>query len=191
MSVTRRSSMKQSTVAQASPRKIEMPDPEPLTPPTALKDHIGLYQAPRVARVAQFLQQYDGRRPIPVAEVLPVILMNYGEVEFHHARTWFEAGEDAPGRRGGPSLIDGWAGVGLAGLVFGFLHYTVTAIELQADIAVMGQRIVQACGLQSTVHYAIGDVMAFAPETPADTLIAVLSLLHVPDKVGVMRKLAG
>jgi len=168
-----------------------MPDPEPLTPPTALKDHMGLYQAPRVARVAQFLQQYDGRRPIPAAEILPVILMNYGEVEFRHARTWFEAGEDAPGRRGGPSLIDVGAGFGPAGLVFGSLHYTVTAIEVQADIAAMGRQIVQACGLQSTVHYAIGDVMAFAPETPADTLIAVLCLLHVPDKVGVMRKIAG
>ena len=67
----------------------------------------------------------------------------------------------------------------------------MTAIELQADIAVMGQRIVQACGLQATVHsYAISDVMAFAPKTPADTLIAVLCLLHVPDKVGVMKKLA-
>jgi SAM-dependent methyltransferase len=183
--------MKQSTVAQASPRKIEMSDSEPLTPPTALKDHMGLYQAPRVERVAQLLRQYGGRRPIPVAEILPVILMNYGEVEFRHARTWFEAGEDAPGRRGGPSLIDVGAGFGPAGLVFGSLHYTVTAIELQADIAAMGQRIVEACGLQSTVHYAIGDVMAFAPKTPADTLIAVLCLLHVPDKVGVMRKIAG
>src|SRR4051812_25118662 len=189
-SVVQRSSMKQSTVARASPRGVEMPDSEPLTPPTALKDHMGLYQAPRVARVAQFLQQYDGR-PIAVAEVLPVILMNYGEVEFRYARTWFEAGEDAPGRRGGPSLIDVGAGFGPAGLVFGSLRYTVTAIEVQADIAVMGQRIVQACGLQSTVHYAIGDVMAFASKTPADTLIAVLCLLHVPDKVGVMRKIAG
>jgi hypothetical protein len=79
--------MKQSTVAQASPRKIEMSDSEPLTPPTALKDHMGLYQAPRVERVAQLLRQYGGRRPIPVAEVLPVILMNYGEVEFRYART--------------------------------------------------------------------------------------------------------
>ena len=183
--------MKQSTVAQASPRAVEIPRSEPLTPPTVLKDHMGLYQAPRVARVAQFLQQYEERRPIPVAEILPVILMNYGEVEFHHARTWFEAGEDAPGRRGGPSLIDVGAGFGPAGLVFGSLHYTVTAIELQADIAVMGRQIVQACGLQSTVHYAIGDVMAFASKTPADTLIAVLCLLHVPDKVGVMRKIAG
>src|SRR3954447_380803 len=184
--------MKQSTVAQASsPQAVAIPGSEPLTTPTVLKSHMGLYQAPRVARVAQFLQQYDGRRPIPVAEVLPVILMNYGEVEFRYARTWFEAGEEAPGLRGGPSLIDVGAGFGPAGLVFGSLHYTVTAIELQADIAAMGQRIVQACGLQSTVHYAIGDVMAFAPKAPADTLIAVLCLLHVPDKVGVMQKLAG
>src|SRR3954470_24423394 len=105
-SVAQGSSMEQSTVARASPRGVEMPDPEPLTPATALKHHMALYQAPRVARVAQFLQQYDGRRPIPGAEVLPVILMNYGELEFRHARTWFEVGEAAPGRRGGPSLID-------------------------------------------------------------------------------------
>ena len=183
--------MKQPTVAQVSPRGVAIPESEPLTPPTVLKHHMGLYQAPRVALVAQFLQQYGERRPIPVAEILPVILMNYGEVEFHHAQAWFEAGEEAPGLRGRPSLIDVGAGFGPAGLVFGSRHYTVTAIELQADIAVMGQRIVQACGLQATVHYAIGDVMAFAPKTPADTLIAVLCLLHVPDKVGVMKKLAG
>ena len=183
--------MKQPTVAQASPRAVAIPESEPLTPPTVLKHHMGLYQAPRVALVAQFLQQYGERRPIPVAEILPVILMNYGEAEFHHAQTWFEAGEGAPGLRGRPSLIDVGAGFGPAGLVFGSLHYRVTAIELQADIAAMGQRIVQACGLQTTVHYAIGDVMAFAPKTPADTLIAVLCLLHVPDKVGVMKKLAG
>ena len=189
-SVTQRSSMEQSTVAQASLRGVAIPEFGSLTPPTMLKDHIGLYQAPRVALVEQFLQQYEERRPIPVAEVLPVILMNYGEVEFRYAQAWFEAGEDAPGLRGRPSLIDVGAGFGPAGLVFGSLHYTVTAIELQADIAVMGQRIVQACGLQTTVHYAIGDVMAFAPKTPADTLVAVLCLLHVPDKVGVMKKLA-
>ena len=89
--------MKQPTVAGISPRGVGIPASEPLTPATALTDHIGLYQAPRVALVAQFLQQYGERRPIPVAEVLPVILMNYGEVEFHHAQTWFEADEEAPG----------------------------------------------------------------------------------------------
>ena len=90
--------MKQSTVAQASsPRAVAIPGSEPLTTPTVLKSHMGLYQAPRVERVAQFLQQYGERRPIPVAEILPIILMNYGEVEFRHARTWFEAGKRHPG----------------------------------------------------------------------------------------------
>jgi hypothetical protein len=32
--------------------------------------------------------------------------------------------------------------------------------------------------------------MAFEPKKPADTLISVLCLLHVPDKEGVMKKLA-
>src|SRR3954454_17245533 len=118
-SVTQGSSMKQSTGVEASPQGVEIPESEPLTPPTVLKDHMGLYQAPRVARVAQFLQQYGERRPIPVAEILPIILMNYGEVEFRYAQTWFEAGEDAPGLRGRPSLIDVGAGFGPAGLVFG------------------------------------------------------------------------
>ena len=181
--------MKQPTVAGISPRGVGIPGFKPLA--AALTHDIGLYQAPRVALVAQFLQQYGERRPIPVAEVLPVILMNYGEVEFHHAQTWFEADEEAPGwSHGRPSLIDVGAGFGPAGLVFGSRHYAVTAIELQPDIAAMGERVVQACGLETTVRYAVGDVMAFAPETPADTLIAVLCLLHVPDKVGVMRKLA-
>jgi SAM-dependent methyltransferase len=155
-----------------------------------LRDHMGLYRPPRVALVARALQLYGDRRPIPVAEILPVILMNYGEVEFHHAQTWFEAGKKAPGRRDRPSLIDVGAGFGPAGLVFGSRHYTVTAIELQADIAAMGHRVIQACGLEGAVHYAVADIMAFVPNSPADTLIAVMCLLHVPDKVGVMRKLA-
>src|SRR4051794_23765369 len=141
MSVIRRSSMKQPAVAQASPRNVEMSDSEALTPPTALKDHMGLYQAPRVERVAQFLQQYEGRRPIPVAEVLPVILMNYGEVEFRYARTWFEAGEDAPGRRGGPSLIGVGGGVGAGGVGFWSPPFTVTPIEGQGDNAPVGPQI--------------------------------------------------
>ena len=105
-------SMKQPTVAGISPRGVAIPGFEPLA--AALKHHMGLYQAPRVALVAQFLQQYGERRPIPVAEILPVILMNYGEVEFHHAQTWFEAGEEAPGfaRPSVPHRCGGgiWAG---------------------------------------------------------------------------------
>lgn len=153
-------------------------------------DDVGLYQAPRVALVAQFLQQYGEQRPIPVAEILPVVLMNYGEAEFRHAQHWFEAGEGAPGASNSPSLIDVGAGFGPAGLVFGSRHYRVTAIELQADIAAMGERVVQACGLEASVRYSVGDVMAFTPAAPADTLVAVLCLLHLADKVGAMRKLA-
>jgi 2-polyprenyl-3-methyl-5-hydroxy-6-metoxy-1,4-benzoquinol methylase len=182
--------MTQPTVTRSSPRGVALPGSEPLTKATTIKDHMGLYQAPRLELVAQFLQQYGGKRPIPVAEILPVILMNYGAVEFHHAQTWFEAGEQAPGLHGRPSLIDVGAGFGPAGVVFGARHYMVTAIELQADIAAIGQRVVQACGLQETVHYAVTDVMTFVPTTPADTLIAVLCVLHVPDKGGVMHKLA-
>src|SRR4051794_10561224 len=66
-SVTQGSSMKQSTGAQASSRGVAIPESEPLTPPTVLKGHMGLYQAPRVVQVAQFLQHYGERRPIPVA----------------------------------------------------------------------------------------------------------------------------
>ena len=152
---------------------------------------VGLYQAPRAALVARFLEQYGDRRPIPIAEILPVVLMNYGEAEFRHARTWFEAGEGVSGASGRPSLIDVGAGFAPAGLVFGQHRYAVTAIELQADIAAMGRRVVQACGLEGAVRYVVGDVMAFTPEAPADALIAVLCLLHVPDKIGAMGKLAG
>jgi SAM-dependent methyltransferase len=178
------------TVARVSPRGVATPGSDPLTPATTLKHHMGLYQAPRLELVTQFLQRYGEQRPVPVAEILPVTLMNYGAVEFHHAQTWFEAGEEVPGLHGRPSLIDVGAGFGPAGLVFGSRHYTVTAIELQADIAAIGQRLVQACGLQATVHYVVSDVMTFVPTQPADTLIAVLCLLHVADKAGVMSKLA-
>ena len=107
--------MKQPTVAGISPEGFGSQASKPLA--AALTHDIGLYQAPRVALVAQFLQQYGERRPIPVAEVLPVILMNYGEVEFHHAQTWFEADEEAPGwSHGRPSSVDVGAGFGPAGL---------------------------------------------------------------------------
>ena len=161
-----------------------------ITQETAIKHRMGLYTLPRVAMVEQFLRRYGEKRPIQVADILTIILMNYGGVEFHHAQAWFEAGAAAPGQHERPSLIDVGAGFGPAGLVFGARNYTVTAIELQTDIALVGQRVVQACGLQDYVHYEVTDVMAFASQRPADTLISVLCLLHVPDKAGVMQRLA-
>jgi cyclopropane fatty-acyl-phospholipid synthase-like methyltransferase len=162
---------------------------EPITEKT-IKQHMGLYGPPRVAMVEKFLQEYGAKRPIPVEDILPVTLMNYGVVEFQKAQKWFEEGEEAPGRYNHPSLIDVGAGFGPAGLVFGSRQYRVTAIELQADIAAVGQRVINACGLADNVHYEVTDVMTFEPEKPADTLISVLCLLHVPDKEGVMKKLA-
>src|SRR5215471_17581730 len=99
--------------------------------------------------------------------------MNYGTVELDKAQAWFEAGTAASGQHGPPSLIDVDAGFGPAGLVFGARNYEVTAIELQADIAEVGQRVAKACGLQDEVHYVVTDVMAFAPPIPADTLLSV------------------
>jgi SAM-dependent methyltransferase len=163
---------------------------EPVTKETTMKQNMGLYKSPRVEAVEKFLQQYGEKRPIPIADILPIVLMNYGEVEFEKAQQWFEEGKDAPGRNDSPSLVDVGAGFGPAGLIFGSRQYTVTAIELQADIAAVGQQVANACGLQENVHYEVTDVMAFKPRKPADTLIAVLCLLHVPDKKCVMDKLA-
>ena len=67
-----------------------------ITQETAIKHHMGLYASPRVAMVEQFLRRCGEKRPIPVADILPVILMNYGVVEFHHAQAWFEAGAARP-----------------------------------------------------------------------------------------------
>jgi 2-polyprenyl-3-methyl-5-hydroxy-6-metoxy-1,4-benzoquinol methylase len=182
--------MNKTTVARVFPRVVAPPRAAPLTQAIPIKQNMGLYTSPRVDMVEHFLHQYGEQRPIPVADILPVLLMNYGEVEFHNAQTWFEAGAEALGQHHSLSLIDVGAGFGPASLVFGARHYKVTAIELQADIAAVGQRVAQACGLQDHVHYAVTDVMAFAPQQPADTLISVLCLLHVPDKAGVMQKLA-
>ena len=93
-----------------------------ITQETAIKHHMGLYASPQVAMVEQFLRRYGDKRPIAVADILPVILMNYGVVEFHHAQAWFEAGAAAPGQHDRPSLIDVGAGFGPAGLVFGARH---------------------------------------------------------------------
>jgi SAM-dependent methyltransferase len=160
---------------------------EPFTQETTIKQSMGLYKSPRVEMVQKFLQEYGEKRPIPVADILPVVLMNYGEEEFQEAQTWFEEGDKAPGHN---SLVDVGAGFGPAGLVFGSRQYAVTAIEVQADIAAVGERVVNACGLQENVHYEVTDVMAFESKEPADNLISVLCLLHVPDKAGVMNKLA-
>jgi SAM-dependent methyltransferase len=162
----------------------------PLTQETAMKQNMGLYKSPRVEAVEEFLQQYGEKRPIPIADILPIVLMNYGEAEFEKAQRWFEEGKDAPGRNDNPSLVDVGAGFGPAGLIFGSRQYTVTAIELQADIATARRQVANACGLQENVRYEVTDVMAFEPGKPADTLIAVLCLLHVPDKKSVMDKLA-
>ena len=150
---------------------------------------MGLYKSPRLEMVEKFLTNY-GKRPVPLEDMLPVTLMNYGRVEFEEAQTWFEAVAETRGQNDCPSLIDVGAGFGPAGLVFGSRQYNVTAIEMRADIAAVGQRVVAACGLQNNVHYEVSDVVAFQPKMPADTLISVLCLLHVPNKEGVMEKLA-
>jgi SAM-dependent methyltransferase len=182
--------MNDNIVARQSTRVVAIPSSKSLTQEITIKQNMGLYKSPRVEMVNEFLNKYEAKRPIPVKDMLPVTLMNYGQVEFEIAGFWFEAGKDAPGRKNHPSLIDVGAGFGPAGLVFGSRQYRVTAIEIQADIAAVGQRVADACGLQDTVRYEVTDIMAFEPEKPADTLISVLSLLHVPDKECVMKKLA-
>jgi hypothetical protein len=112
---------------------------ELLTQETRLKETMALYKAPRIEIVKKFLEAYGEKRPIPVMDILPVILMNYGEVEFQRAQGWFEDGEDAPGQNDSPSLVDVGAGFGPAALVLGSRQYKVTAVEVQPDIAAVGQ----------------------------------------------------
>jgi hypothetical protein len=85
--------MKKTTVAPLSPRVVAIPSSELLIQQATIKQNMGLYKSPRVEMVEKFLQNYGEKRPIPVAVILPVILMNYGEVEFQEAQTWFEEGE--------------------------------------------------------------------------------------------------
>jgi SAM-dependent methyltransferase len=168
-----------------------MPAAERPTTESGIKQNIGLYKLSRVEMVNAFLQKHEKKRPVPVADILPVILMNYGEAEFQNAQRWFEEGQDAPGQGHSPSLIDVGAGFGPAGLVFGSRHYRVTAVELQPHIAAVGQRVVHACDLQEKINFRVTDVMAFEPTKAADTVISILCLLHIPDKQAAMRKLAG
>jgi SAM-dependent methyltransferase len=163
---------------------------EPLFKKARLKQLVGLYQSCRLEMVKRFFQKYEQERPIPVADILPITLMNYGQVEFQEAQRWFEEGKDAPGRNKSPSLIDVGAGFGPAGLFLGSRQYRVTAVEVQPEIAAIGLLVANACGLQEKIHFKVTDVMAFEPRSPADTLISVLCLLHIPDKKGAMKKLA-
>jgi cyclopropane fatty-acyl-phospholipid synthase-like methyltransferase len=182
--------MKKTIIARLSTRVLAIPSSESLTQGATMRQNMGLYKSPRAEMVEEFLTKYGEKQPIPVEDMLPVTLMNYGEVEFEEAQTWFEEGEKALGQNGYPSLIDVGAGFGPAGLVFGSRQYHVTAIEVQADIATVGQRVANACGLQENVHFEVTDVLAFEPQEPADTLISILCLLHVSEKGGVMKKLA-
>lgn len=149
-----------------------------------------LYTAPRLQMVEAVLARHREEPIVPVPELLSVTPMNYGPAEFREARSWFAAGGLVPGGNGCLSLIDVGAGFGPAGLVFGSQGYRVTAIEMRADIAAVGRRVMAACGLQDFVHYEVADVMAYQPVTPADTLTSILCLLHVPDKHAAMEKLA-
>src|SRR5262245_2031193 len=181
--------MKKNTLVRLSPRIVASPVSEPLKK-ARLKQNMGLYGSPRIEMVKRFLQRYKQKGPIPVADVLPVIMMNYGEVEFQEAQRWFEEGEDAPGQNDSPSLIDVGAGFGPAGLVFASCHYRLTAVEVQPDMTAIAHRVASACRLQEDIHFKVADVMTFEPRRPADTLIAVLCLLHIPDKKAAMKKLA-
>jgi hypothetical protein len=106
--------MKKTPVARVSPRVVAIPHAEPHTQEPTIKQNMRLYKSPRVAMVEQFLQQYGEKRPIPVEDMLPVTLMNYGQVEFQKAQIWFEEGEEAPGHNDSPSLVDVGAGFGPA-----------------------------------------------------------------------------
>ncbi|GJO35286.1 hypothetical protein NJB1507_48890 [Mycobacterium marinum] len=149
-----------------------------------------LYTAPRLQMVEAVLARHREEPIVPVPELLSVTPMNYGPAEFQAARSWFAAGGLVPGGNCCLSLIDVGAGFGPAGLVFGSQGYRVTAIEMRADIAAVGRRVMAACGLQDFVHFEVADVMAYQPVTPADTLTSILCLLHVADKHAAMEKLA-
>ena len=51
---------------------------------------------------------------MPSEDILPIILMNYGQVKFQEAQTWFEESEEALGQNDSPSLVDVGAGFGPA-----------------------------------------------------------------------------
>jgi SAM-dependent methyltransferase len=182
-------STKKNNLPRLSPRILASPVSE-RRKRARLKQNMGLYKSPRIEMVKKFFQKYDQKARIPVAEILPVILMNYGEVEFQEAQKWFEERQAAPGRNDSPSLVDVGAGFGPAGLVFGSRQYRVTAVEVQPDIAALGQRVANACGLQEKINFQVTDVMAYEPRQRADTLIAVLCLLHISDKKAAIKKLA-
>ncbi|GJN95907.1 hypothetical protein NJB1907f44_41940 [Mycobacterium marinum] len=105
-----------------------------------------LYTAPRLQMVEAVLARHREEPIAPVPELLSVTPMNYGPAEFQAARSWFAAGGLVPGGNGCLSLIDVGAGFGPAGLVFGSQGYRVTAIEMRADIAAVGRRVMAACG---------------------------------------------
>jgi hypothetical protein len=128
---------------------------ELLTQKTRLKETMALYKSPRIQIVKKFLEEYGEKRPISGADILPLILMNYGEVEFQRAQRWFEDGKDAPGQIDSPSLVDVGAGFGPAGLILGSRQYKVTAVEVQPDIAAVGQWVANACGLQEKIHFKV------------------------------------
>jgi cyclopropane fatty-acyl-phospholipid synthase-like methyltransferase len=156
---------------------------------------IGLYSSPRIDMVANLLRAAQPGAPIAVEELLAVTSMNYGVAEFEHARRWFEHNDAPPdslepSSSNPPSLVDVGAGFGPAGLVFGARHYRVTAVEVRAEIAAQGERVIQSSGLQDNVRYEVTDVMAYEPEAPADRLISILSVLHIADKHAAMKKLA-
>jgi hypothetical protein len=62
--------MEKTTVEPLSTRVVAVPSSTPLT------------------TVTKFLKKYGEKRPIPVEEMLPVTLMNYGQLEFEEAQFW-------------------------------------------------------------------------------------------------------
>ncbi len=150
-----------------------------------LRDNMGLYDSPRVKLVIETLEQAmkKGLSGKALAEaILPVMLMNYGKIEFETAEKFF--GQNIQ------SILDVGTGFGPAGLFFGSKGHSVLGLDIQDDMIHTAKKVAEACDAGEDVRFLKQDILNFNPTTLFDCFLSVLCLLHIPEKEKLGEKLA-
>ena len=104
-------------------------------------------------------------------------------------RRWLERAGIGPGM----SVVDVGCGPGDVTLLVGDLvgpTGSVTGVDSSPEALARARTRAEAAGLRN-VRYAVGDLASWSPEGPVDAVVGRLILMHMPDPVAVLARMAG
>lgn len=104
-------------------------------------------------------------------------------------RRWLERAGIGPGM----SVVDVGCGPGDVTLLVGDLvgpTGSVTGVDSSPEALARARTRAEAAGLRN-VRYEVGDLASWSPEGPVDAVVGRLILMHMPDPVAVLARMAG